>query len=55
MQSRRDCKSDTRFDRLVAILFNDVDEYEKQVLHRSCNHHQLFHLFKSAAQKGFEL
>lgn len=30
MQSRRDCKSDPRFDRLVALLFNDVDEYEKQ-------------------------
>lgn len=31
MQSRRDCKADKRFDRLVAILFDDVDEYEKQV------------------------
>lgn len=30
MQSRRDCKSDPRFDRLVALLFKDVDEYEKQ-------------------------
>ena len=31
MQSRRDCKADKRFDRLVAILFNNVEEYEKQV------------------------
>lgn len=30
MQSRRDCKSDPRFDRLVALLFNDLEEYEKQ-------------------------
>lgn len=30
MQSRRDCKADKRFDRLVAILFDNVEEYEKQ-------------------------
>ena len=31
MQSRRDCKPDPRFDRLVALLYDDVSKYEEEV------------------------
>ena len=32
MQSRRDCKADQRFDRIIALLYDDVQQYEAKVL-----------------------
>ena len=31
MQSRRDCKHDARMDRLLRVLYGDIQEYEEQV------------------------
>ncbi len=31
MQSRRDCKRDSRFDRLLTLLYDNIRSYEAQV------------------------
>ena len=31
MQSRRDCKADQRFDRIISLLYDNVQQYEEQV------------------------
>ncbi len=36
MQSRRDCKADPRFDRIISLLYDNVQQYEEQV--RACLH-----------------
>lgn len=37
MQSRRDCRPDPRFDRLVAMLYSDVGKYEEQIYEASAD------------------
>ncbi len=33
MQSRRDCKKDPRYDRLLSVLYANIQGYEAKVCH----------------------
>lgn len=38
MQSRRDCKRDLRFDRLLTLLYRNIRSYEEQVRAEAAAH-----------------